>query len=105
MHTSAQAKYETKQLLGKWELGEVPPRVKAIIEFQNDNKIEINVDFQGNQQKRIGTYQLKGETLTLTFRRDGNDKEQKCRILKLNDKEFIFRDEEKGEEQVLKKLP
>ena len=101
----AQDKYDARLPLGKWEPDNAPPGLKATIEFQKDNKIEISVDFQGKQQKTEGTYKLEGESLTFKFTRDGKDRQQKGKVIKLNNRELIIKDDEKGEEQVLKKIP
>jgi uncharacterized protein (TIGR03066 family) len=98
-----QDKYDARQLLGKWEIDNVQPGLKAHIEFQKDDKLEISVDFQGKQQKTEGTFKLEGDVLTFTFAKE--KKPRKTKVIKLNGKELIFRDEAMGEEQVLKKLP
>jgi uncharacterized protein (TIGR03066 family) len=70
---SAQDKYDTRQLLGKWEADNTQPGLKVTVEFRNDDKIEITVDFQGKPQKAEGKYKLEGESLTLSFNRNGKD--------------------------------
>ncbi len=100
---SMQDKYEARQLLGKWEPDNLQLGLKTYMEFQKEDKIEISVDFQGKQQKTEGTFKLEGDALTLTFAKD--KKPRTTKIIKLNDKELIFRDAATGEEQVFKKLP
>ncbi len=101
----AQDKYDAKLLVGKWEPDTAPPGLKATIEFQKNDKIEINLDYQGKQQKMEGTYKLEGDALTFHFTKDGKDTQRKGKVIKLTNRELIIRDNEKGEEQVLKKLP
>ncbi|MFT3880295.1 MAG: hypothetical protein QM703_11615 [Gemmatales bacterium] len=83
----------------------MPPGLKIVMEFVKDNKIKLEVEFQGKQEKVEGTYKLDGDQFSMTLSKDGQEKTQKLKVVRLNDKELVFKEESKGEEQVLKRLP
>lgn len=98
-------KIDSAKLIGKWAPEKVPPGLKIVMEFAKDNKIKLDVDFQGKSEKVEGTYKLEGDAFSMTLSKDGQEKTQKLKVVRLNDKELVFKEESKGEEQVLKRLP
>lgn len=98
-------KIDGKLLIGKWEPDMAPPGLKISIEFQKDNKVVINVDFQGKMEKVEGSYKLENDQLSLTLTKGGQEKTQKAKIIKLTEKEVSIKDDEKGEVQTMKKVP
>lgn len=98
-------KIDGKLLIGKWAPDKVPPGLKISMEFTKDNKIKFDVEFQGKQEKVEGTYKLENNQFSMTLSKDGQERTQKAKVVRLNDKEFVLKDEEKNEEQVLKRLP
>ena len=106
--TYADEKIDAKLLIGKWEPtgDKLPPGIKAVIEFQKDDKVVVDVEFQGKSQKIEGKYKVDGNKMEMTMKGpDGQERTQKMTIVKLSEKEATLKDEEKNEEQVLKKLP
>jgi uncharacterized protein (TIGR03066 family) len=104
----ADDKIDAKLLLGKWEPtgDKIPPGLKAVIEFQKDDKVVVEVDFQGKSQKIEGKYKVDGNKMEMTMKSpDGQERTQKLTIVKLTDKEATIKDDDKNEEQILKKLP
>ncbi len=103
----ADDKIDGKLLLGKWEPtgDKVPPGLKAVIDFQKDDKVVVEVDFNGKSQKIEGKYKIDGNKLEMTMKTpDGQERSQKMTIVKLTNKEATIKDEDKNEEQVLKKV-
>lgn len=98
-------KIDAKLLLGKWSVENAPPGVKAVIEFKKDDTVQLEVDANGNLRKLEGTYKVEDDTLEITLNRNGQEKTQKVKILKLTEKEAKLKDNDKGEEQTLKKVP
>lgn len=98
-------KIDGKLLIGRWEPEKAPPGLKIVMEFAKDNKLKLDVEFQGKQEKVEGTYKLEGDSFSMTLSKDGQEKSQKLKVVRLTDKELVFKEESKGEEQVLKRLP
>ena len=94
-----------KLLIGKWEPEKAPPGLKISMEFTKDNMVKVEVEFQGKQQKVEGTYKLENDQFTIMLSKDGKEETQKVKIVRLNDKELVLKEETKNEEQVLKRLP
>ncbi len=103
--TAFEDKIDGKLLIGKWEPEKVPPGLKVSMEFTKDNKVKFDVDFQGKKEKVEGTYKLENDQFSMTLSKDGQEKTQKLKIVRLNDKELVLKEETKNEEQVLKRLP
>ena len=98
-------KIDGKLLIGRWAPDKIPPGLKVVMEFSKDNKVKLEVEFQGKQEKIEGSYKLENDQFTMTISKDGQEKTQKLRVMKLNDKELVLKEEAKNEEQVLKRLP
>lgn len=99
-------KIDGKLLIGKWTPEKEPAQgFKIVMEFAKENKLKIAVDFQGKQEKVEGTYKLEGDQFSMTLSKDGQDRTQKLKVVRLSDKELVFKEESKGEEQVLKRVP
>ena len=98
-------KIDGKLLIGKWEPEKAPPGGKVVIEFLKDDKLKVEIEVQGKQEKLEGTYKLEGNQLTIIMKREGQERTQKLTIVKLNDKEAVMKEESRNEEQTLKRLP
>jgi uncharacterized protein (TIGR03066 family) len=98
-------KIDGKLLIGKWEPEKLPPGLKVVMEFAKDNKLKVDVEIQGKQEKVEGTYKLENDQFTMTMSKDGQERTQKLKVVRLNDKELVLKEESKNEEQVLKRLP
>jgi uncharacterized protein (TIGR03066 family) len=101
--TLAHADDKEKLLLGKWEPVKAPEGLKATMEFKKEGKMEINIDFQGKQEKMEGTYSLKEDLLTVTFSKDGKEMTRKGKIT-ISEKELKIKDEETGRDEELRKV-
>lgn len=100
-----QDKIDGKLLIGKWEPEKAPPGLKLVLEFLKEDKLKIEAEVQGKQEKMEGTYKLEGDKLTINLNREGKEITQKLVVVKLTDKEAIMKEGSKSEEQVLKRLP
>ena len=103
----ARDEIDAKLLLGKWEItgDKLPAGAKATVEFQKDDKLVVEIELQGKQQKVEGKYKVDGNKLEMTMKGpDGQERTHKVTIVKLGEKEATMKDEEKNEEQVLKKV-
>src|SRR5262245_3327925 len=101
-------KIDPAKLLGKWELtksesGNAPKG--AIIEFMKDNKMSINVDFNGKSLKLEGTYKVDGDKLTVTIKPpDGGKEDSDTDTIKsLTDDKIVLIDKDKKETELTKK--
>jgi uncharacterized protein (TIGR03066 family) len=73
---STEAHAGVKDLLGEWRITSVqthagpkplPADVEIIVAFQAGGKLELKVRFRSKRRSRIGTYRVKGRTLTMTL--------------------------------------
>ncbi|HQR06453.1 MAG TPA: hypothetical protein PLN21_06500 [Gemmatales bacterium] len=98
-------KIDSAKVIGKWSPEKEPaPGFKIVMEFAKENKITIAVDFQGKSEKVEGTYKLDGDQLSMTLSKDGQERTQKLKVVRLNDKELVLKEEGKDKEEVLKKV-
>jgi len=84
-------------LIGKWEVtkadeGTVP--VGAIIEFTRDGKVMTSVKKGDDLETHEGAYKLEKDTLTVTMKKDGEEKTKKITITKITEKEMTTKDED-----------
>lgn len=104
-HTLAfDEKIDAKLLIGKWEPEMAPPGIKVVMEFKKEDKLEINIEVQGKQEKVEGTYKVEGNKLTVTMKREGQEITQNATIVKLEKDSCIIKDDKRNEEQKLKKI-
>ena len=104
-HTAAfDEKIDSKLLIGKWEPAKAPPGLKVVLEFMKENKMKIEVEVQGKQEKIEGTYKVEKDQFSMTLSKDGQERSQKAKIIKLSDKELVLKDENRNEEEVLKRV-
>jgi len=100
LSTNARADDEAdkaKLLIGKWEVtkadeGTVP--VGAIIEFTRDGKVMTSVKKGDDLETHEGAYKLEKDTLTVTMKKDGEEKTKKITITKITEKEMTTKDED-----------
>ena len=98
-------KIDGKFLIGKWQPEKLPAGIdKLIFEFTKDNKLIIEFETQGQKQKFEGSYKLEGDKLSFKIVIAGSELDEKRKVLKLTENEFVARDEEKNEEHTLKKI-
>ena len=63
-------KIDGKLLIGKWEPEKLPPGFKVVMEIAKDNKIKMEVDIQGKQEKVEGTYKLDNDQFSMTLSKE-----------------------------------
>ncbi len=104
-NSAVDEKIDGKLFIGKWEPEKKPDGVdKLLIEYTKDNKMIVEVEVQGMKLKFEGTYKLEGDKLSYKIEINGQERDEKRKILKLSDTECVTKNEEKNEELVLKKV-
>lgn len=105
---AADAKIDSKKLVGKWELtkssDEGAPK-GAIIEFTKDGKVAFSFDFNGKKLELSGKYEVKEDKLTITITPPGAEKEvsDTDTIKSLSDEKLILVDSKSKESELTKK--
>jgi uncharacterized protein (TIGR03066 family) len=100
LNTSARSADEAdhaKLLIGKWEVtkadeGTVPEG--SIIEFTRDGKVKAITKKGESQEISEGSYKIEKDTLTVTMKKDGEEKSHKVTISKINEKEMTVKHED-----------
>jgi uncharacterized protein (TIGR03066 family) len=100
LNTSARAVDEAdiaKFLIGKWEVtkaaeGTVPEG--SIIEFTRDGKVKASTKKGESLEITEGTYKIEKDTVTVTMKKDGEEKSHKATISKINEKEMTCKHED-----------
>jgi uncharacterized protein (TIGR03066 family) len=101
-------KGEEMKLLGKWKLtksskGDLPPGLDAVIIFEKDGKIKMQVVLADKKQDAAGTWKFDGKKLTVEYT-DGPPKGKKETMVvkKLTDEDLVTVDEKDVTEEFKK---
>lgn len=97
-----------KLLIGVWHMtfSETPrpEGVRAIVEFTADGKIELRVEFAGQNVVRKGTYKVEGDKIHYTLSTDTGERKETLVIKSIAEKEILVEDP-KGKRETLERLP
>ena len=100
----ADDKIDAKLLVGKWEPDKLPENVdKMLIEFHKGDKVTLDLEAMGNKQKLEGTYKVDGNHVSIKMTINGNDTDQKRKIVKLTENELVTKDEANDQERKYKR--
>jgi len=86
-----------KFLIGKWEVTKAPEGTVpegSIIEFTRDGKVKASAKKGESLEITEGTYKIEKDTVTVTMKKDGEEKSHKATITKINEKEMTCKHED-----------
>jgi uncharacterized protein (TIGR03066 family) len=82
------------KLVGTWEVtkGDLPAGSTA--EFAKNGKLKVTIKGEDKTETHEGTFKLDGDTIKVTAKRDGEERNHSMIIKKLTDKEMILENAE-----------
>jgi uncharacterized protein (TIGR03066 family) len=96
------------KLVGTWEVvkskgkeGGPPPG--ATFEFTKGGKVLVTFEAEGKKVRGEATYKVEGKGLTITMKRGDEAHTQTVKVVKVDDKELVVRNEKEGREVTLKR--
>jgi uncharacterized protein (TIGR03066 family) len=96
-----------KKLVGRWEVAKstgakgVPPP-GATIEFTRGGKVLVTAEQKGKKVRREAAYKVEGKGFTLTLKHGDREHTDTIKVVKVDDKELVLREED-GNELTLKR--
>jgi uncharacterized protein (TIGR03066 family) len=101
----ADDKIDAKLLVGKWQPEKLPDGVeKMTLEFHKGDKVTLDINAQGGNQKLEGTYKVDGNNVNIKMTINGNETDQKRKVTKLTEDELVTKDEAADQERKYKRV-